>query len=134
MPSAQPSKLQAENPSQEGELSIERKLEKAHATRELILDRLMHLEDLYRRQHSVSSEDRQTLQDGIESEDWPEQAKAEAKYFLEHEQELIDMVRTTRVYLQLTNEIIGEFESQAGFTEEELAARAAVRDQHFETH
>jgi hypothetical protein len=116
------------------EPSAEQRMEFAHALREVLLDHLMDLETLRKRRKDAKPEAFETLRFMIQSGLLKGKSREDASIFLTMDDELRDTALTEIAFLRETDQEISMLEEEAGFSDEERAARKRVRKQHLATY
>jgi len=106
------------------------KLEFMHALREEILNGLLSLEKIRKRQKQATTEYFETLRFMIWHGYLNERGKGDANIFLHIEDVVRDEALSQIAFLRETDKTISAFESAFGYSEEEVASRAKVRRQH----
>lgn len=112
------------------EPSTEQKLKFAHALRDVIFDSLLDLEKIRKRQRQVRTENFQTLKFMIQEGYLNERGKDHANVFLRIDDAVRDEALSQIAFLREIDQDISNFERDAGFSEEEIRARADVRKKH----
>ena len=112
------------------EPSPEQRLESLHAQRNYLHEMLVDLEQMRKRREAVAPEQFETLSFMMREGYLHGRGKEDALSVLEAEDSMRDEALTGIALLETVHESIAEAESHAGFTEDELEQRAAVRAKH----
>lgn len=115
-------------------LSSTEKLEFAYVLRDVILDNLLELEKMRKRQERVHADDFETLRFMIQEGYFTGRSKDDVNIFLRMSDELRDEALSQIAFLRQTDMDISSFECDAGFDEQEIDARSKVRVQHLATY